>query len=102
MILMSNQTCHFSLIQSVSFIGSIEELCHQVLQSNVGCCSYFLGHAPPHHWGRGRPGSPSVSLGPSPPAEIIKTKPLVRSSNRPQESGMTIQESSEPICEMIQ
>ncbi len=36
------------------------------------CCSYFLGHAPPRHWGRGRPGSPSVFLGPSPPAESAK------------------------------
>jgi len=34
--------------------------------------SYFLGHAPPHHSGRGHPGSPSVFPDPSPPAERIK------------------------------
>lgn len=35
-------------------------------------CSYFLGHAPLHHWGRDHPGSPSASLCPSLPAEILK------------------------------
>lgn len=40
-------------------------------------CSYFLGHAPLHHWGRDHPGSPSAFLGPSLPAEI-KKKPQIR------------------------
>ena len=31
--------------------------------------SYLLGHVPPHHWGRGRPGSLWESRRPSPPGQ---------------------------------
>lgn len=37
--------------------------------------TYFLDHAPPHHWERDHPGSLLVSLGPSPPAENAETRP---------------------------
>ncbi len=56
------------------------------------CCSYFLGHAPPHHWGRGHPASPSVFLGPSPPAEIKNKSATQIYSQR--ESWRTTWESS--------